>query len=376
MQSPNRRYLPAIDHLRALAALLIFYYHAYQLTYWDQVYHRLPTATEWIHSTQFFMATLIEGHTAVSLFLVISGFILTYGSLDSELNVKKFFANRALRILPLLGAVMLIGTWMLNYTDLILFLQRLTPLGGGLDLGPWTGVAWSLAIEAQLYLMFPFIHAALRRGSVSVPLKILALTYLLRLGGLAAGVTLVNLTYWTTLGHIEQFLAGAVAAAVVRRYPPGRWLGWLAPVWVLGIFAVLHEYHLLGGFHVDAWWRIFFPTVEAIMWTGLVVTWLEASRALPAFVSSVIKYVGEISYSIYLLHYPIVFILVNRHWYFKPEDLTKGILLSATFIYLPAVLFASWLTYTLIEKPFLDLRRRYVSASLVPPSLRATVEES
>ena len=361
MQSPNRRYLPAIDHLRAFAALLVFYYHAYQLTYWDMVYQRPAGPGEWIHTKRFLMASLLEGHTAVSLFLVISGFILTYGSLDSGLDVKKFFVNRALRILPLLGAVTLIGTWMLQQSDLVGFVQRMTPLGGGLDLGPWTGVAWSLAIEAQLYLMFPFIHAALRRGDVATLAKIVGLTYLLRFAGIAYGVSLVNLTYWTTLGHIEQFLAGALAAWLVRKYPPARWVGWLTPAWVFGISAILFGYHVLGGFTIEAWWRVFFPTVEALMWSGLVVCWLEAARALPALVSKAIGFVGEISYSVYLLHYPVVFIMVSRHSYFKLAGATTlSILLSATVIYLPLVLLGSWLTYTLIEKPFLDLRRRYV----------------
>lgn len=363
MQSPNRRYIPAIDHLRAFAALLIFYYHSYLLTYWQLVYNRPADATEWIHTSRFLVAVLLESHTAVSLFLVISGFILTYGSLDSPLKTGVFFVNRALRILPLLFAVTLAGTWIWQQSDLIPFLQRLSPLGGGVDLGPWTGVAWSLAVEAQLYLMFPLIHAALRRGDVGVLVKIVCLTYLLRFAGVAIGASLAGLTYWTTLGHIEQFLAGAVAAWLVKRHPPHRWIGWLTPVWAVGISLILYEYHLLGGFRVEAWWRVFFPSVEAIMWSGLIVCWLEASRVLPSLVSSAVKFLGEISYSIYLLHYPVVFIMVARHWYFSISGtVTLSIIVSATVIYLPVVVFGSWLTYSLIEKPFLDLRRRYVSA--------------
>lgn len=79
MESPNRTYLPAVDHLRAFAALLILFYHCYHLFSPPMVLHREWQSTDWVHTKNFLLASVIEGHTAVSLFLVISGFILTYG---------------------------------------------------------------------------------------------------------------------------------------------------------------------------------------------------------------------------------------------------------------------------------------------------------
>jgi len=375
MQSPNRTYLPAIDHLRAFAALLVFYYHSYQLAWYDFVFHRAPGIDDAIRTRNPLVAVLIEGHSAVSLFLVISGFILTYGSLDSPLNTRKFFVNRALRILPLFFAVMLAATWLNAPTDLYLFLQLLSPLGGGLNMGVWTGVAWSISVESQLYLIFPFLHAALRRNDVRTLLKIVALTYMVRLAGIAWGTTMAHITYWQTLGHVEQFVAGATAAWLVRKHPLERWMGFLTPLALGAIVAVLYEFHRLGGFRIEAWWRMFFPTAEALMWTALVVAWLPASQMLPSLISRVIGFIGQISYSIYLLHLPVISLMVNRHWYVHVgEHATLSIIATATVFYLPPILLAAWLTYSLIEKPFLDLRKRYVApVSNVSESLVSAV---
>jgi peptidoglycan/LPS O-acetylase OafA/YrhL len=73
--------------------------------------------------------------------------------------------------------------------------------------------------------------------------------------------------------------------------------------------------------------------------------------------------VGEISYSIYLIHFIMVAIFIARGWYFNFAGRpTESILLTATVIMLPAVLAVSWLTYTVVERPFLDLRKRYMVA--------------
>lgn len=370
MESPNRRYLPAIDHLRALAALLILYYHAYHLTYWPLIAHHPIQGIAWISTRKFLLAPLIEGHTAVSLFLVISGFILTYGSLHDRLDVRAFFRNRILRILPLLFAVILFGTYVYGRVEFIPILQMLSQLGGGVDLKPWTGVTWSVAVEAQMYLVFPLLHEQLRTNKIAVPIKIVALTYLVRLAGLGLGADVRNLSYWNTLGHVEQFLAGAVVAWwMQKQHSFDKRLGLLLPVFTLLVLSTLYVFHLSGGFQGNQPWRIFFPSIEAFMWSGFLLSYLHAAHLVPLIISRALDFVGKISYSIYLLHLVVIVVFTNCHWYLNiPGWTTLSILLSATFIYLPLVLFASWLTYTLIERPFLDLRKKYVRSNLSVPA--------
>src|SRR5690606_8813510 len=82
MRSPNIRYFPAIDHLRAYAAVLIVLYHGLLLLSYQARFLAPFGIDHWLPPGKLQLAPLAEGHTAVSLFMVLSGFILTYGSLD------------------------------------------------------------------------------------------------------------------------------------------------------------------------------------------------------------------------------------------------------------------------------------------------------
>jgi peptidoglycan/LPS O-acetylase OafA/YrhL len=71
VRSANIRYQPPIDHLRGGAALLATVYHSI---------HFLATTTDWWTVGDPLSSFLYEGHTAVALFFVISGFIFMYGT--------------------------------------------------------------------------------------------------------------------------------------------------------------------------------------------------------------------------------------------------------------------------------------------------------
>jgi peptidoglycan/LPS O-acetylase OafA/YrhL len=371
MRSPNRQYLPAVDHLRALAALLIVYYHCFHLIFPRLAYHRPFNPSEWIYSSRVFVAFLIEGHTAVSLFLVISGFILTWGSLGKDISYRQFFRNRALRILPLLFFVLMVGVYVMRAKFQFLpFLQQILQLGalpGALELGPWTAVVWTVAVEIQLYLIFPFLHDWLNRDRVWPVVRVLLLAVLARVAGLALGANVLDLSYWTVLGRADQFIAGALLAYFMQRGRIPERMRWLLPVAAAAVLAAFYGFHMAGGWPATEPWRVFWPLAEAALWTFFVACYLPFAALLPRLVSRALDFVGEISYSMYLIHFLVVYIFAEHAWYLvMPGSLTTGILLTGTFAILPVVLAVSWLTYTTIERPFLDMRKRYTVAPPVP----------
>src|SRR6185312_6594894 len=99
MKPREGRYLVTVDHLRALAALLIIFYHGKQLFGFF-----LRTGVEgfnpmpWPVATGVLDALVIEGHSAVSLFMVLSGFIFANGNWGREVAFRQFMANRLWRI--------------------------------------------------------------------------------------------------------------------------------------------------------------------------------------------------------------------------------------------------------------------------------------
>jgi uncharacterized membrane protein len=101
MQSRNLQYLPAVDHLRALAALLLILYHGQQLITADASVRRGLPRPDWLFTANPLSALIIEGHTAVGLFMVLSGFIFTYGARGRDIAYWPFLKNRLLRIYPL-----------------------------------------------------------------------------------------------------------------------------------------------------------------------------------------------------------------------------------------------------------------------------------
>ena len=96
MQSSNIAYVPALDHIRAYAALLALFYHGLQLFWHQAAYGSLFDATHWLATGNPLLALLVEGHTAVALFMVLSGFIFTWGAKGRNIVYRSFIRNRLL----------------------------------------------------------------------------------------------------------------------------------------------------------------------------------------------------------------------------------------------------------------------------------------
>src|SRR5687767_447013 len=108
--SENVGYVAGVDHIRGFAALLMILYHGYQ-----------QIESKWFErGSNPFESLLIEGHTAVAMFMVLSGFIFTYGALkavgadaDPHAGIRygPFLGNRLLRILPMYVLVVLLAVY-------------------------------------------------------------------------------------------------------------------------------------------------------------------------------------------------------------------------------------------------------------------------
>src|SRR5262245_41494909 len=160
--SYNRPYLPAIDQLRAFAALLVLFYHGLliltpQIT--SGVSYDIKQPWQYPSTSNPLLTLIEEGHTGVSLFIVLSGFILSLGTVGHAISYKRFLTARILRIYPLL-VVMLVVAAYVGGGGLVSFVTALLPLnlGGGLG-SSFAAMNWAVAIEFQCYLVFPFLIA-------------------------------------------------------------------------------------------------------------------------------------------------------------------------------------------------------------------------
>src|SRR5690606_19026122 len=129
-------------------------------------------------------------HTAVALFMVLSGFIFTYGTYGRSVDYGRFMTNRLLRIYPLFVCVLMVGI-AANPASFKLdaFITTILPLANVqlLQTGPFTAMAWAVAVEFQFYLVFPFLLRFLNAGVLRFILSILACALLFRLIAVGLG---------------------------------------------------------------------------------------------------------------------------------------------------------------------------------------------
>lgn len=372
MESKNIKYIPHLDHLRAYAALLIVFYHATQLV-WHQWAYNGPFLPQYWTSHRLvvdnpFVAFILEGHTAVALFMVLSGFIFTFGTYQRRISYKKFIINRLLRTYPLFVLLMFVGAF--AYPEkfrFLAFLQTLFAMGnahGALEGGAFSAMFWTNAIEWQFYLVFPFLLVIVNRSGIRVLPGLVAVFVVMRGLAFLSGADIRDLSYWTIIGRMDQFLIGMGLAVLYRREVPAGYRK-LVPLLAVGILGLLlwvnFWLHQHGGWPAGHWWKMFWPDVEGVLWAAFIFLYLMVGHGLPAPFSRVLCAIGRMSYSMYLLHFVIIQIALQHSVLFKyaEDDLVISSLINAVVVILPLTLLLSFLTFTYIEKPFLDMRVVY-----------------
>lgn len=368
MRSANIRYLPQVDHLRALAAVWVVLYHGV-FVIGPALHPSRPMGM--LHATPTpnpLRALLAEGHTAVALFMVLSGFILTVGSFGRAISYRDFILNRVLRIYPLYVAVLLFVLSDDRVTTSVAGLvAMLLPLADFKLDGNWPliAMAWAVSVELQFYLLFPFLLRHLNRAPVKTTASVIGTALMFRVIGLALWVNSRDMAYYHLIGRIDQFVAGMFAATLFVRWS-GRERVFRAvfclalPAAVLLIWAFQS---LGGGFDSEARWKVLWPTAEGCAWAAVVLGYAGMGQKLPVPLSKLIAMIGAMSFSIYLLHRVLLDAFAQRPWaQIRLTDQPElDALLTTALLVLPLTLAVSAVTYRVIEEPFLNLRRRYVA---------------
>jgi len=366
MRSANVRYLPQVDHLRAIAALWIIIYHGEQLFEAMLGHARFFSPDLWQHTRNPLWALVIEGHTAVSLFMVLSGFIFTYGAYGSGIDYKAFIINRLLRIYPLYMVVIFVSLAVnpASYT-FSSFVSTVLPLANveQLHTGAWVEMSWAVAIEFQFYLIYAFLLAALNKSAFKTIGGVLSVALLFRLLGVALGGNPRDISYWHLLGRIDQFVLGMGAAALLRHVEQRKKL--LTGIFLCSmplVLGVIFIFHRLGGWPSSSAWKVLWPTVEGLAWSACVLGYVGMPSFLSPGVSRAVARIGEVSFSIYLLHFVVIDVFL-RHPNMLLTTTGDGriaALLTTVLLVVPCTIACSFLTYRVIELPFLNMRRPYL----------------
>ncbi len=345
-----RPYFPELDGVRAVAVIMVMAFHFSQEWRW--------------------YPPMIFGQTGVDLFFVLSGFLITtillqspHGSWD---EVRKFYTRRTLRIFPLYYGYLIVGSligvsipaWYWVY------LQNM-PLAVG---APLAGPVhfWSLAVEEQFYLLWPFLVLfAPRRHLLAIMGSIVVATFVLRLG--LAG-THVDVFYFT-FTRFDGLAAGGILAILHHRRQLAAWrmafLGLLAASLVL----LLVQWRLSHGQGV-IWVQGTKTTAATLLYAasiGVVLT-TGGSPVHRLLAAAPLRAIGRVSYGMYVFH-PLVFAVVPAELSGVPLAGQAGLAFVAVFL----VATASWYgfergfivlkTRLAPEKRFADIQRRGAGSS-------------
>ncbi len=366
----NIIYLHGLDHLRALAAFSVLFFHAIHI-FVDHAY--VPD--------NLFLSYLEEGYSGVALFMCITGFIFTYLISDKEVDYKKFLYNRFIRLFPLLFIASLflsVVKYGVHGVDALTMLKFINLFGGGV-----VDVTWTLVIEVQFYLFFPILYVYFRehyQGKYKQYLPYLLLIVLAFFSRFAAyyllNQTVQDVAYGTMFGRLDQFMFGVMAALLFRRInvsslkPSAKYIGLAVAVISVLAIVVFQDYfnHRGGFFHLEGhpspsrlW--LFIPSIEGLLYSLMIIGWLSFTSFTHNLLSKVFTYLGKISYSTYLLHMPINAVVKSMMIVygisFSADSFVNGTVATFILIY-PVTILVSALSYELIEKPFLSKKVKYL----------------
>jgi peptidoglycan/LPS O-acetylase OafA/YrhL len=375
-------YSVELESLRGLAMLLVSAFHIDLIV---MARFHIPAGT--IASPA--IAYVRAGHTGVSLFFVLSGFLLGrefFGEIagGEPVNRRRYAVRRALRILPLYYAVVVLASVssatrtadVLHGAPYLLFLNAFMP--STVPLGSFSGVWWSLATEVQFYLALPAIAALLRPARRWLGVALLAAWAVAYAAFVFDGLRPPTFAGQQLLAHslfgvAPLFLNGAtaawlhvragararrwMAASVLFRYG-GADLLLLAAMGSLGLLlrAIVH---LGPAFDLPPHqvWHL----AEGLLWAAVLVLLLDAPlRLKPVLSNRVLAGCGTISYSMYLIHVPLIAALLALARTTRLGSLTGWSWRTALVMAaLTAVCFVvATATYALIERPCLALKSR------------------
>lgn len=370
MQSRNIQYLPAVDMLRGVAALWILLFHAHHML--GSILRegiQFNKYKMWEYSLNPLLVPLLEGHTAVALFMVLSGFIFTWGAYGKHVDFKPFITNRLLRIYPLYLTLLFIGLAAypaaFKLQNLMMMIFALGDFAR-IDVGGFTAMAWAIAVEFQFYLLFPLLFAIANKSPKKIILGWIMAAIILRILIVMLGGSARDISYWHLGGRIDQFLLGMAVAFWLRTNPPKpEHLHKMMVYGSVAVVGVLFCFHLLGGWPSNVGWKVIWPTIEGLMWSIVIAGFVGISFAKQTkigYFQTILVWVGVRSFSIYLLHFPIIKLLtMHPEWMLRLTGHWRyDALLNTTLLVLPIVMLISQTTWATIERPFLNLRVSYV----------------
>lgn len=372
------RHYPEIDGLRAIAILMVLWWHASDFT---SLYHIDDLKKDYLY---FSLTSL--GAQGVTIFFFISGFLITGILIDTAHDkgcLKKFYIRRALRIFPLyyLGLIYMaflsfifIPSFQLNeiFVHNLLYIQNWTvlfetDLDGFKDKGySFFSHTWSLAIEEQFYIIWPFLFLYLYKRTtqnflMAVMILLIVLSVLIRF--YASAYMSWSVVWLCTITRMDALVLGSFFAYVHKIKPHFLETRKTLSLWCFAIFLMIL---ILSHMHVQS---IASDPLKFIVTYGVTgvtilcalafIVILNGRSVLSRFLNlSILKHIAQVSYGLYIYHQPVFKITsayvagTTTYGYYGGHLMV--LVVGGGISYLIALF-----SYTCFEKPILSLKDQW-----------------
>jgi|JI10StandDraft_1071094.scaffolds.fasta_scaffold83456_2 peptidoglycan/LPS O-acetylase OafA/YrhL len=380
MDTPRRvgtGHVPALDGLRAFAILLVLAHN------FDILAGRLSAPARGLE------LALDAGWIGVQLFFVLSGYLITGGLLDTRgagNYFGTFFGRRLVRIFPLYYVVLLVGAvivplalrqalpehqvWLWTYTS-----NWAQPGGRVVDTFPHF---WSLAVEEQFYLVWPFVVRLLP------PRKLVVASLALGVVALAARIWFVNTSdsperaYMFTVCRMDALCFGAAIAGLVRdpvwlervrKY--GGAAGWAALALAVVGAIVTHGFPRISPLGQTLGYSLL-TIIFGLLLVLAITRGAEERGPLRAILGArALGEIGKYSYAIYIFHQPL-HVFVGKPLLARlgvGVDGTTNPLVALAYVGLASVASVAlgFVSFHVLEKHFLKLKKHFVPSKITPP---------
>lgn len=360
----NSGRIPGLDGIRGLSILLIILFHCQMLT--------LP----WV---------------SLQLFFVLSGYLIT-GILLRERSgafgpyIKRFYMRRTLRIFPIYYIIIIaivayiyfyklrlipqVEDWpyLLTYTYNI----KLAFAGGKSFV---TSHLWSLAVEEQFYLLWPlvifFTPTRYYKGLFILLIlmgPVLRYLALIALPALSSNEDIAHALYKLPTSHLDAFACGALLCVVKLKVD----LKMLITAFLLAVgFGAFYQLQVIGkplnsslGYPLHfshPWQAVWGYSVWNILSAMLIAAVVNGKVFVRFFELAALRYVGKVSYGMYLVHFPIVW---PMFFWLRSLGVPEPKLLNLFAVTFASLAMATVFFYA-IEKPLLGLKDKYYAYARV-----------
>lgn len=361
-----------LDGLRGVAALMVVCFHLFEA-----------------FATSHLDQRINHGYLAVDFFFILSGFVIGYAYDDrwGRLTAWQFLKRRLIRLHPMVVMGAVIGAAVFYFQDCPVWdvsrvsvgaLLAATLLGALLipatpgseirglgEMYPLNGPSWSLFFEYIGNVLYALVIRRLGTGALAALVVGAGCALAVHavagpLGDVCVGYSLTGMEF--TGGSLRLLFSFSAGLLLFRLFRPARIRGafWLCSLAVVALLAVPR----IGGAR-HLWMNGLYDTLCIVLLFPAIVYLGASGRSTDKYTTALCKFLGEISYPLYMVHYPFIYLYYG---WVKTHGLTfRESLPGAAGVVVGSIALA-WICLKLYDVPV----RRYLTARFLKPNTGRT----